>query len=234
MSCSVNLVPKARLHTRIRARRRLAWIGSCSALAMLLATAWGAERTASGALTRLSESVGIVEVQRTEVQRRLVLATARRTRLLEQLQSLAAARRPQPWARRLVTLTREAPDGVFLTMIQIGAPASEVNRAPTGGSPAAPSPARTEPRTSSATPEFQTVRLLGYALDHGALLQFLNALQGLPGWRHVELVRAAQEPFRTGQAVMFELDGEVEQCGEAEGTGEAKLRPPQPTQERDP
>ena len=234
MSCSVNLVPKARLHARIRARRRLAWIGSCSALAMLLATAWGAERTASGALTRLSESVGIVEVQRTEVQRRLVLATARRTRLLEQLQSLAAARRPQPWARRLVTLTREAPEGVFLTMIQISAPASEVSRAPTGGSPAAPSPARTEPRTSSPTPEFQTVRLLGYALDHGALLQFLNALQGLPGWRHVELVRAAQEPFRTGQAVMFELDGEVEQGGEAEGTDEAKLRPPQPTQERDP
>ena len=98
----------------------------------------------------------------------------------------------------------------------------------------APSPARTEPRTSSPTPEFQTVRLLGYALDHGALLQFLNALQGLPGWRHVELVRAAQEPFRTGQAVMFELDGEVEQGGEAEGTDEAKLRPPQPTQERDP
>jgi hypothetical protein len=119
-------------------------------------------------------------------------------------------------------------------MIQIGAPAIEVNRVPTGGSPASPSPARTEQRTTDTAPEFQTVRLLGYALDHGALLQFLNTLQGLPGWRHVELVRAAQEPFRTGQAVMFELDGEVEQCGGAEGTSEAKLRSPQPTQERDP
>lgn len=234
MSCSVNLVPKARLHARIRARRRLVWIGSCSALAMLLATAWGAERTASGALTRLSESVGIVEVQRTEVQRRLVLAAARRTQLLEQLQSLTAARRPQPWARRLVTLTREAPDGVFLTTIQIGAPAGEGSRAPNNANPAAPGATRKEPPTGGATAEYQTVRLLGYALDHGALLQFLNTVQGLPGWRHVELVRAAQEPFRTGQAVMFELDGEVEQGGEAEETGEAKLRPPQPTQERAP
>jgi hypothetical protein len=234
VSCSVNLVPKARLHARIRARRRLAWIGSCSVLAMLLSTAWGAERTASGALTRLAESVGVVEVQRTEVQRRLVLATARRTRLLEQLQSLTAARRPQPWARRLVTLTREAPDGVFLTTIQIGAPASEGDRAPAGASPAAPSPARKEPPASSTTPEYQTVRLLGYALDHGALLQFLNTLQGLPGWRHVELVRAAQEPFRTGQAVMFELVGDVEECGDTERTGEAKRLAPQPTEERAP
>ena len=201
---------------------------------MLLATGWGAERTASAALTRLSESVGIVEVQRTEVQRRLVLATARRTRLLEQLQSLAAAHRPQPWARRLVTLTREAPDGVFLTMIQIGAPAIEVNRVPTGGSPASPSPARTEQRTTDTAPEFQTVRLLGYALDHGALLQFLNTLQGLPGWRHVELVAPPKNPSVPVRPSCSSWTARSSSAAEPEGTSEAKLRSPQPTQERDP
>jgi hypothetical protein len=47
--------------------------------------------------------------------------------------------------------------------------------------------------------------MLGYALDHSSLLRTVNVLQALPGWEHVELIRATAEPFRTGTAVSFEL-----------------------------
>ena len=50
------------------------------------------------------------------------------------------------------------------------------------------------------------VRLLGYALDHAALIQLLNTLQGSPDWQQVELVRATSEPYAGQTAVAFEFD----------------------------
>jgi hypothetical protein len=58
---------------------------------------------------------------------------------------------------------------------------------------------------SRARLNYADVRLLGYALDHAALLQLLNALQEFPDFQQVELVRATLEPHGAGVAVAFEL-----------------------------
>jgi len=211
MNCSVNLVPTARLHVHARTRRRNRWLATCVSLAALVGIGWSVQRAARVALTHLADEVRTLELQRTEVQRRLTGADAQRTQLLQRLEVVSAARHPQPWAGRLVRLTREAPEGVFLTTFEITASDAPVSGARTVAPP--PAPATTDATKSTSTASdpaakaaTQAVRILGYALDHAALLQFVNTLQRLPGWQQVELVRATQDPLRGGQAIAFELD----------------------------
>ena len=213
MSCSVNLVPVNQLLGRRRARRQVAWGGSALVLLGLLALAGGVQRVAGSAVVQLRQEVAALEAQRAELQRRLSTADGRRQQLMTRLQTLAQARCGQPWARWLVDLTRSAPPGVFLTAISAAPPvveavagaraASENQPRPQGASSAAPA-ARPTPGL-----ETQSVRLLGYAVSHEALLQFLNALQRLPGWQRVDLIRAAQEPLGGALAVGFELEARV-------------------------
>ena len=202
MSCSVNLVPTARLTARTRARRRNTWCAVCCGTAVLLLTAWGLQRIAASALEQLAEDVRTREAQRVDVQRRLVAADSQRQVLLNRLETIAAARRPQPWAHRLVDLTRDVPAGIFFTTVQI-TPDEEAAKAA--------AKAAKSTRTAAAAPPVerdteQAVRLLGYALDHATLLELVNTLQSAPGWTRVELVRAAREPYGGGLAVAFELD----------------------------
>jgi len=209
MNCSVNLVPEARLLARARARRRTAWLTACGAAGVLLAAGWGVLYTAGGALTRLEQRVSDLEGQRSQVQRRLVAAAAQRTELLGRLRTAAATRRPQVWARRLMALTQAAPEGVFLTSIDIVTLGAGSTGQGSGRNSAGAE--RPPSRLIVAGDGMQSVRLKGYALDHAALIQLYNAVQNLPGWRQLELVRATSEPFRGGSAVAFELAGLTEE-----------------------
>jgi len=206
MSCSVNLVPAAQLHRRTRGRRRTRWVWMCSTVGVLLVAGWGIRQAAAAALTHLTHRAGALDVQRTEVKRRLAAAETRRDALLDQLRTVAAARCPQPWPRRLMTLTSQAPEGVFLTVMNVSTPEESAAGTPRTQTRRPAESKADEKGLAHVGREAQTVRLMGYALDHGALLQFVSAVQSLPEWEHVELVRAAQEPYRGGTAVSFELD----------------------------
>ena len=204
MSCSVNLVPTAQLHARARGRRRTAWASACTIGALLLGGGWTVQYFATRALGRLSGHVRTLEVQRSEMGRQFVTASSERDELLERLQVIAAARRPQPWARHLTQLARETPEGVFLTQMTVTS-LSGARPGATGGRRSALARAPTAP-TESAGPVGQSVRLLGYALDHASLIQLLDTIKRFPEWDQVELVRATLEPYRAGMVVAFELD----------------------------
>lgn len=204
MNCSINLVPLVRLQAQARIRRRMGWIAACTTLGVVLLAGWGIQRAAAGAVAHLTTDVGALQVQRTEIQRRLLAATSQRTRLLDQLKTIAAARHSQPWPRRLVTLTHVVPEGVFLTNIDVstpdsnpGAPSITPAARTTGAPPGPPPPPK---------PAVQVVHVRGYAANHEALVELLNTLQKLPDWTHVELVRANLEPRRDSSVVAFELD----------------------------
>ncbi|MEW6251955.1 MAG: PilN domain-containing protein [Planctomycetota bacterium] len=212
MSCSVNLVPLARIEARARARRRSIWLVVCGVSALLASAGWGVQRAAEGALARLASHVNTLEAQRAEVRRRLVADGARRAQMLERLHTVAAARRPQLWVGRLARLTREAPEGIFLTALSATAGASAPPSGPPVMAPPHAGPAA-EGRNAAAPgaaarapePERHTVQIRGHAVDNAALLQFLNTLQKLPGWEKVELVQAAAEKFGGRPAVGFEF-----------------------------
>jgi hypothetical protein len=206
MSCSVNLVPVPRRLARQRAVRQRRWVVVGLAAGLIVATGWGVQQMAERALDGLSVRVTQADAQRKRARQSLATADQRRTALLARLEAVAAARRPQPWAQRLVTLSQEAPEAVLLTEVRVGVPGLQ-SLAARGGRPAAGGQRRdADEETGDAPSRAQPVRVLGYALDHGALLQFVNTLQGLEGWQQVELVRATLGPFRTGQAIAFELD----------------------------
>jgi hypothetical protein len=199
MSCSVNLVPAIRLHYRRRARRARVWLAACVAIGLLLATGWAAERTAAVSLRRLGETVGVLEVQQTEAQRRLAMADARRTELLEQLRQVTGGRRPQPWPQRFLSLMREAPADVFLTGLHVEPGTMDASRLTVHSGP------QSAAQPVAAATELRAVRVAGFAADHNALLRFLHALQNAPDWQQVELIRAAQEPNQGHLMVAFEL-----------------------------
>lgn len=192
VGCSVNLVPASRLNALRRARRRSYWIGACTTSVLLVFAGWLTHQGAVTSLNHISARVYGLEVQRSDSQRRLVAASARRDELLQQLRIVAAARRPQPWAHRLVALTRAAPEGLFLTELRV----ATVSNQRTATTPGEVSPT--------------VVTLLGYAVDHAALIQFIAALQELPEWSQVDLVRANQEPLGAGYAVAFEVSCKTE------------------------
>jgi hypothetical protein len=206
MSCSVNLVPAARLVTRARTRRRSAWAGTCVVAAGLVAGGWLLHRTAEGALERLAGRVSSLETRRAQVQAQVSAADAERTALFEQLRTIAGARHPQPWARRLMRLAQHAPEGVFLTTIEIAS----------SGKGAAAQRGRVRPRGEETRPGEQAkdgavnqvVNLTGYALDHGALIQLLNTLQTLPEWGQAELIQATSD---RGATVQFQVACRLEE-----------------------
>jgi len=213
-----------RLHQRRRIRRRNAWLGTWATAVVLLAIGWGSQQVAFQAQARLSKQVGALQSQRAEVRRRMTLAASRHAALLNRLQTIAEAHRPQPWPRRLLTLTQIAPPGVFLSALRLTVPKLDPGLEKSRGLLPAreagdkPAPAARTDRGSSepnapAEPNASSIRLQGHALDYGALSQFLGGLQNLPGWHHVELVRATQTPYGDGLMIAFELDCRVLEDG---------------------
>jgi Tfp pilus assembly protein PilN len=203
MSCSVNLVPAARVRARAFARRCQAWVVICAGGALLVGIGWSAQYLTGRALLRLHTRTSALEGQRAMVQQRLAAADERRAQLTARLKLIAAARRKQPWAARLAALARTVPEGVFLTQLNISPkqPGPELASAARGAASANPAPAQ-----PGVTTPVHDVRLMGYALDHAALIQLLNTLQGSPDWQQVELVRATSEPYAGQTAVAFEFD----------------------------
>jgi|GEM_PF-569192 len=192
----VNLVPTVRLLARCRGRRQRIWLAVCAAGALLVAVGWGIQRSAGSVLTHLVAQVRTCETRGAELQRRLTAAAQQRAAALEEFETYAAIRHPQPWPARLLALSQLAPPEVFLTGLTITPPGSAESR----GAAAERRPLAADPVGTA-----RQVRLRGYATDHAALIQLLNTLQTLPGWKQVDLVRATVEPFRSGSAVAFEL-----------------------------
>lgn len=202
MSCSVNLVPSTRLTTRARTRRRAAWLGACIATSAVVAAGWMLHRTAAGTLDNVARRLEGLESRRAQVHRELATHEAERSALLQKLETIAHARHPQPWARRLAQLTELAPGEICLTGIEVS-PAGERDLARRRARPVAET-AAAPPNASGQgqPPAAQLVRLTGYALNHAALIQLFSLLQGIPEWGEVELVRATSEK---GALVSFEL-----------------------------
>jgi len=202
MSCSVNLVPVARLQAHALARRRRAWIGLCTAGGLLVGLSWGAQNVTRRAVTHLEERAEALGAQRSLIQNQVSAAQEQRDGVLARLKLISAARRGQPWAGRLARLTRSVPDGVFLTQMTVSARTEPQSAAARAG---AVSSAQAPALRPAASP-VHDVRLEGLALDHTGLIQLLHTLQNSADWEHVELVRATSEPYAGRNVVAFEFD----------------------------
>jgi Tfp pilus assembly protein PilN len=213
MSATVNLVPRPRLVASLRRRRRRGWMVCHVTVGLLIASAWSVQQMARAALQRVELRTATMKEQVTAYEQRLVESEAERSALIERLRVIAAARCPQPWGQRLVDLTRALPAGVVLSEVEVTA-ASEARASDAGaGRRSAGRTVSPQLAPGPADSGGQSVRLVGLALDHAALMEMLHAVRKLPGWRQVELVHAQRQPSGATQVIAFEFrsqTGEVQ------------------------
>ena len=224
MNYSVNMVPQASLQAQARAHRLVRWIAACVLAALLLTAGWVVQYTATAGLAELDDRLSDLGVQRIKADAHLVSAKRRRAELAQQLQIVAATRRPQPWARRLANLTEAAPDGVLITRISIDTPAPLTERKESK-KPREPNEKQPAPAISDTGNARQHVRIEGHALDHGTLIQLVNSIERIPEWQDVELIRATQQRCGAALVIAFELACHCshEGGGEASGDEEGEL-----------
>jgi len=197
--CTVNLLPESCHNARRRLVRRNAWTAVAACAFILLAGTWVALRAAGHAIDGLGDELAAVQATQVELERQLVLAATARNGLADQSRGLETLRHEQPLPRQLLAVAQRAPEGIVLTEI--------LADSDTGGgwnnarlvAPIITSQAASEPRPL-------TVRISGYAVDHEELTRLIAALKDERRWEQVELLRAAREPYRQGEALAFRLE----------------------------
>ncbi len=208
MTCAVNLLPESCHNDRCRAARRTVWTAVATTAGVLLACAWVVERATNHALANLVNELGGIQVRQSELDRQLTLSTIARNDLARQARALLSLRQEQALPEQLLALTNQAPDGVTFTEIR----AQPI--APTGSSARrSPPPSSTAAQTGMKTPRDESsaslVHLRGYALEHAQLTRLIDVLKSARAgqcWQEVELLRAAREPYRSAEALAFQLE----------------------------
>lgn len=202
MTLGVNFVPHERRHASRRRRRLSAWVVACASLAALGLIAWTVEQTVRYAFARTADELETLAAQRSEVERRIAEAESRRAELLARLATVSTVERPQPWPKRLVDLTRLAPADVVLTSLNVSSVEASASREAGAARPAAGTAAS---KAGAGESPPQSLRIVGYAADHSALLRFVDALSLLDGAAGARLVRAQRDDARGHGAVSFEV-----------------------------
>jgi hypothetical protein len=213
MTCAVNLLPESCHNARQRAIRRNAWTGIVVAAGLLVLGSWPAVRATNRTITRLNGELGGVQVKQSELERQSLRAAIVRGGLLAQGRALMALRQSHPLPARLLQLAELTPSGVVFTEISGVALQRELESAPARPTPQAPAKtgkknARPKPQTAfAAQPKAPlVVQMTGFAVDHDELTRLIDALENVPQWGQVTLVRATQEPYGNGLAVAFQLE----------------------------
>lgn len=203
MIYAVNLLPDSCHHLRRRAVRRNAWTIIVGGASLLVAGTWIGLQAVNRTLTRLERELGGIQIKQTEIDRQLVFACAERNALADRALALAALCRgadADDLPHQLYELSRLAPEGVVLSEIASLPPDPSQRPAPSDAKASAN--ARVfGPQTDRAL----RVQITGFARDHSELTRFIDAVERIQSWQHVELERAALEPFHSGRALAFKL-----------------------------
>jgi Tfp pilus assembly protein PilN len=203
---ALDLLPESCHSTRRRLARRNAWSVVLTFAGLLLAGAWLVLRVSDHVIDRSNRELAAIQIRQSELDRQLTLATMARNDLAERARVLSTLRQEQLLPQQLLTLSQQLPDGVVFTEI-----AAEPALRPGRFSPYRPAaPPANAPETTANDPSPQPVpllvRLRGYAVEHNDLTRLIDVLQRVPRWEHVELLRAAREPYGDGEALAFQLE----------------------------
>jgi hypothetical protein len=204
MICTVNLLPESCRNAQRRALRRNAWFGVGLVAGVLVVGAWIALHASDRAILRFRRELAGLQARQSDLDRRLTLALQRRNRLADRGRALAALQQEEHFPGQLLNLSRLAPDGVVLTEIVARPPGA--GWAPAGRGAEAQRGVGPGATARSAGQDPLAVQMRGFAIDHDELERLIEALQQIPHWENVKLLRAAREPYQTGMALAFSLE----------------------------
>lgn len=205
MTRGVNFIPTAFAQRTQRRRHVARWIGINAAIGLLLAIAAAAGFTAGRGAQRLARRLADLERQQADVQARAVEVDAKRLQSAARLETFTAAEHPQCWPRRFASLFESTPEDVSLSAIHVQHDPLPPSIAPTATSKPAARLALSPP----PPPETGTIRVLGYAADHDALIEMLTALQAIEGVHDARLVQATRQDEQGEAVLAFELSGRL-------------------------
>ncbi len=198
---SVNLLPMEIVQKQATASRARWWtlavlvaVGAASVPVTMNVT----RRAQAAGLSRRCESV---LPSRTALQRDLNATIGECEALDRHMARSEALRAKRPWSALVGFITANLPEEVWLISLSTSAPLRGSGSRASGGKGRAGKPE--EGRTVLEAPT--SVKLSGYARDHGSLYTFMTHLKRDEVFSEVELLGAGVEPAATGQAVRFEL-----------------------------
>ena len=205
MIYAVNLLPESCHNVRRRAARQTAWTITTACAALLVVGMWIGLQAIDHALTRQERELGGIQIKQTELDRQLMFAMGERNALADRARALAALRCDSDadgLPVRLTELARLAPEGIVLTELRSVPADLAASIAPAPTKPAAAG------QTAPTGPTHQELnaQISGFATNHAELTHFIDIVVRCGFWERVELVRAATEPFQSGQALSFRLD----------------------------
>jgi len=198
---SVNLLPIEIAQKQVATRRARGW-------ALLVLLAFGAaavpvalnvtRRAQASGLSRRCESV---QQGRKTLQRDLIETTRECDTLDRHLARSETLRAKRPWSALVGFIAASLPEEVWLPSLSTSASSCDPGPRKSGGRGRAGKPE--DGRTVLEAPT--SMRVSGYALDHGHLYTFMSQLKQKDVFAEVELLGAGVEPALAGQAVRFEL-----------------------------
>lgn len=192
---SLNLVPVDCLESWARRRRVTFWTSVCLIATVATIVAAGQCWNSGRSIARLESHVAETLARQSDLERSLVLAGGQHDALLARAEAVASLQQPHDLPDQLTTLSNVAPDGVVFARIDVRAAPSQIKPRMDVN------PANSGPSAASVT----TTEMTGYAVSHQELDRLINVIHTIPQWRQVRLLRAASEPYLTGQAIAFHL-----------------------------
>jgi hypothetical protein len=192
---ALNLVPVDCLESWARRRRVTIWTSVCLVAVVATIVAAGHCWSTGRSLARLEKHVAETLARQSDLDRALERAAADHDALLARAEAVASLRRPHALPGQLAELSNHAPEGVVFERIDFNSQTSRTNPRPSvvaadGGRPAGGA---------------ITTEMTGYAVSHQELDRLIKVIHTIPQWRQVRLLRAASEPYLTGQAIAFHL-----------------------------
>ncbi len=181
MSASINLVPNACQARQRRARRRRAWANNVGGLAALLGAAWIAEGMWPDQIGPLRAHATELRTRHSEARLELARAVVERDGALEAAQRVLSMQARAAWSEALMSVSAALPPGVLLTVCD-----GAWSGAATGA------------------PEW-SLTLRGYALGHGELADFTEALRETRTFQRIEPGTITRAPHGGSEALSFEL-----------------------------
>lgn len=210
MSCTVNLLPAALVHVRVRNDRARGWGLACGTMLTAIVGLWAGRIASDRVDQRLEAQAAELTRDTAEKSREVVVANSQALQAAQRLNRLAGLLRYSRWPERYERLAATAPTGIFLTelIVKPGAD-TEVVRPSPDTAVAGRSVARVADSQRSTPPELQTkqFRIVGYAANHGEIASLVAAISSLPGCSEVQLVSATSDAKFKDFSIRFECSG---------------------------
>lgn len=218
MSRGINLIPTGCLDARIRSRRQLRWSLLVTFCGALLVAGWFARHNVTQRRARAEGRLAVLQAQQADLDLKLTRASRDRAELYDKARGLMSLRPVNVLPEQLLALAQKTPPGVVVSDIKAEPFILPPLPAPPPGTPA-PVPAATAVDAAPAKPAIdrrpasRAIQIGGWATNFSQVQAFVDAIDQVPNWKSVRVVRTNRETRLNREWVNFRIEAVDEEAG---------------------